>query len=310
MKNKRVLITAECEDSGEVTNYMRPIFDSLVNQGFQVYSVYWKNIDENAHAEKVHDVSKGKILNEVNLNDLTDFFHLFQMGPIYEGLSKLKEIIRSLDDNFEGIKINDPSTMLDNMDKSYLLRLQDKRFKIPETTKFSSSEKVNQIKSNFEQGEKHIIKPINGERGNFIMPLENLTDDILKKISANSSEILVQKFIPEIYEGEKSLIFLGDTYSHGILKLPPEGSFYSHIMNGGTALSYSPTREEINLGFAVREAWPTPINVMRLDMVSNNEGKPLIMEVELINPDLFFKYTEDFKGFAERLGQYYTKILK
>ena len=100
-------------------------------------------------------------------------------------------------------------------------------------------------------------------------------------------DIMVQPFLPGIAsEGEISLIFFGGEFSHAIRKVPQAGDYRVQDMYGGTVHPHVPTTEEIRLATSALRRTPLPTTYARVDLV-RHEGQLLIMELELIEPELF-----------------------
>ena len=98
---------------------------------------------------------------------------------------------------------------------------------------------------------------------------------------------LLQEFVPEIRSrGEVSLVFLGGSFSHAVLKRPAAGDFRVQTDFGGKLEPATPTRETIAFGDAVLAAAARPWLYARVDLVEAESG-PVLMELELIEPDLF-----------------------
>ncbi|MFL9603558.1 RimK family alpha-L-glutamate ligase, partial [Aeromonas dhakensis] len=53
-------------------------------------------------------------------------------------------------------------------------------------------------------------------------------------------DLVVQQYLPEITEGEWSLIFFGGQYSHAVRKCPAEGDFRVQTHFGGSARAELP----------------------------------------------------------------------
>ena len=101
------------------------------------------------------------------------------------------------------------------------------------------------------------------------------------------SGCLVQEFVPEIQSrGEISLVFLGGTYSHAVLKRPSAGDFRVQHDFGGSLEAITPGADAVAFGEVVLAAAARPCLYARVDLVETGSG-PALMELELIEPDLF-----------------------
>ena len=103
----------------------------------------------------------------------------------------------------------------------------------------------------------------------------------------SSSDILIQPLMPQISDGEMSLVFIGKKYSHSVLKKPKDGDFISNIEYGGTETIIQPNPEIISQAENIVNLIPGPLLYARVDGIIV-DGKFMLMELELIEPHLFF----------------------
>lgn len=104
-------------------------------------------------------------------------------------------------------------------------------------------------------------------------------------------EGLVQPYVDSIEsEGEYSLFYFGDKYSHAINKRPRSGDFRVQEEHGGIISSIHATDELLQAGQFVLERIDEHLLYARIDFV-NWQGALRLMEVELIEPSLYFSYS-------------------
>jgi glutathione synthase/RimK-type ligase-like ATP-grasp enzyme len=112
---------------------------------------------------------------------------------------------------------------------------------------------------------------------------------------------LVQPFVPEISEGEWSLLYFGGRYSHAVLKRPAAGEYRVQPQFGsqvGRAEPDAALRAAAQRALQAAEAAAgAPTAYARIDGVVAG-GRFLLMEAELIEPLLFFA------GDAEAVGRF------
>jgi glutathione synthase/RimK-type ligase-like ATP-grasp enzyme len=115
-------------------------------------------------------------------------------------------------------------------------------------------------------------------------------------------DVLVQEVVPEIArDGEWSLMFIGGSYSHAMLKKPRSGDFRVQQELGGTA--DPATAPSVVVAAAERVAAHIPGRWLyaRIDGVVTPRGF-MLMEAECIEPLLFFEYaTGAYERFASAL---------
>ncbi len=101
---------------------------------------------------------------------------------------------------------------------------------------------------------------------------------------------IYQPFVRDIQVGgERSLMVLGGVATHAVQKVPKAGDFRVQDDHGGTWSPYEPTAEEIAFAQrAVAAVEPRP-QYARVDIVRGNDGALQIMELELIEPELWLR---------------------
>jgi len=96
-------------------------------------------------------------------------------------------------------------------------------------------------------------------------------------------------------QGEAGLIFLGGRHSHAIGKGPmlvagagPQPHLYRHEQIGALAASAAQL-EAAHRALAAAEQLVGPTAYARVDLVSLDDGTPAVLELELLDPALFFE---------------------
>lgn len=120
-------------------------------------------------------------------------------------------------------------------------------------------------------------------------------DETLAELAA-AGDALVQPAVESIdTDGEVSLIRLGDRWSHAVRKFPPAGGFLVHERHGGRLTDHEPTPRELEVAAAALACSPAPVHAARVDLV-RIDGEPVVMELELIEPELFLRRSPDAAG--------------
>lgn len=120
-------------------------------------------------------------------------------------------------------------------------------------------------------------------------------------------DALVQPFVTTVaQDGESSLIYFDGRFSHAVRKLPRPGEYRVQERYGGTVVSHQPTPAELSTAAAALAAAPGNTAYARIDTVPDSDG-PLLMEAELIEPELFLPMHPDAArrfaaGLAARLS--------
>lgn len=118
---------------------------------------------------------------------------------------------------------------------------------------------------------------------------------------------MVQPYLPEIERsGEVSMIFFGGAFSHAIAKRPQPGDFRVQPEYDGIIGSYRPDAAEHEAAARILAAVEEPLLYARIDLVRGLDGAPLLIELELIEPDLYLGYDE---GAGERFAAAVLAVL-
>lgn len=190
--------------------------------------------------------------------------------------------------------INSENIIRWNLDKHYLLDLQQNGVHICESYFIekgtSSTLKVLSEKyglTNF------VIKPcISGAaRHTYQVNSETISEyeSIFKKLISQEA-FIIQPFQHNIVEkGEISLMIMNGEFTHAVLKIAKKGDFRVQDDFGGSVHNYNPTEEEIAFAEKAVNACPEKPMYARVDVFTDNNGKLAIAELELIEPELWFR---------------------
>lgn len=112
---------------------------------------------------------------------------------------------------------------------------------------------------------------------------------------------IVQPYLPEIERsGEVSMIHFGGAFSHAVSKRPRPGDFRVQPEFDGIIAAHRPDRDERAAADRILEAVGEPLLYARIDLVRGPDGQPLLIELELIEPDLYLGHdAEAGRRFAE-----------
>ena len=196
-----------------------------------------------------------------------------------------------------------------NIKKTYLRDLEDRGVPVVPTlwSRDLSEQRILELHEQLGT-EQFVIKPLIGATA----------DDTLRLHRGQSSSetqqaieifrdrpFLAQPFVDSVVEvGEFSLFYFAGEYSHAILKSPAEGDFRVQEEHGGQIQSTIADTELLDAGAAAMTAIDTILLYARVDLVRLPDGTPAIMELELIEPSLYFAYNERSpQRFAEALDR-------
>jgi glutathione synthase/RimK-type ligase-like ATP-grasp enzyme len=118
-----------------------------------------------------------------------------------------------------------------------------------------------------------------------LLEIQAVYGDIRKE-----NDLIIQKFVDEIeVEGEISLVFMDRKYSHAIKKFPKSGDFRIQSQFGGAYKSFEPPESLISTAEEIIRFVDGPLLYVRVDGIMLH-GKFHLMELELIEPDLYFDF--------------------
>ena len=102
---------------------------------------------------------------------------------------------------------------------------------------------------------------------------------------------MIQPYLPRIEtDGEVSLLYFAGRYSHAIRKVPPPGEFRVQPEYDGIIARHEPAPDELEAAERILGAVEEELLYARVDLVRGLGGEPELIELELIEPDLYLGY--------------------
>ncbi len=184
---------------------------------------------------------------------------------------------------------NDAETIAWNSDKRYLRELAAAGVRTVPTVWVERGERIDLeevlqgegwdeavVKPVVDLGARNLQRARAGERSSAL-------ETVLQRQGA-----MVQPFLPSLQDqGELSLICIEGQFSHAVRKRPAPGDFRVQSLWGGTFAAAEP--EAAHLEIAERtlsHVAATPLYA-RVDLVNDLDGEPCLIELELIEPNLY-----------------------
>ncbi|WP_223033328.1 ATP-grasp domain-containing protein [Hanstruepera marina] len=181
-----------------------------------------------------------------------------------------------------------------NLDKHYLLDLEKAGVRIAKTHFIETGSQITLAQLHKQLNwEETVLKPcISGAaRHTYKLSLNNLSDyeSVFSDLIVQES-MMLQPFQHNIVsEGELSLMVFNGQFTHAVLKKAKIGDFRVQDDFGGTVHSHIPSKEEIVFAEnAVKACKELPIYA-RVDIFTDNDGQIALSELELIEPELWFR---------------------
>lgn len=178
-----------------------------------------------------------------------------------------------------------------NMHKGYLLELsREHGIPIPPTILIERGQRI-ELGHVLDRLETHevVVKPAISLSSHNTRRMRRGDDEAAAVFDAQIAheDVLVQPFLPAINQGELSLVFFGGAYSHAVLKRPASGDFRVQKEFGGMHSLARPHLSVISQAARVLSATGERLDFARVDGIVV-DGTLLLMELELIDPVLFF----------------------
>lgn len=151
---------------------------------------------------------------------------------------------------------------------------------------------INYVKRELAKGKRVVLKPNISASGQDTILIdkhassEKILSYFVSQFSVNK-KVMIQDYISDVKNGEISMIYISGTFSHSVLRYPGIFSDKKETIEIETSDKFvqwcNGVVEKLNLSDEL---------YARIDIVITKEG-PLIMEIELNEPDLFFRKIHD-----------------
>ena len=230
-----------------------------------------------------------------------------------EDPERFLELLQTIVD--EGvILVNDLSLVRWNLPKTYLRDLEQRGAAIV-PSRWHETMSLDAITDAFDafDSPRIIVKPVvnTNARDTFVLTPDRASALVPALDAAFCDRpFMVQPFIESIRtDGEFSLFFFDNEFSHAIRKLPKPGDFRVQEEYGSEVSVVDPdplllaTAERV-----LRLVEPEPVYA-RVDFVCDDDGRYRIMELELIEPSMYLRMNEKApRRFAEAFDRYVKKM--
>ena len=204
-----------------------------------------------------------------------------------------------------------------NSHKRYLLELAERGVPVTPTTLVPSGTAVagHEILESFDDPAGFIVKPAESVGSLGLTRWDGDETgragviDAVGELHRTGQDALVQPLLTGVMTtGETSMIFLDGTLSHAVVKVPANGDIRSQPEWGADVAAWVPTAAQRALGTAALAAAGAVLGhdvsdfaYARVDTVDTGGAlgvDPVLMELELIEPDLYLAYDD---GAADRV---------
>jgi hypothetical protein len=181
--------------------------------------------------------------------------------------------------------LNGASVASWNFDKAYLIELRQRGIEVVPTALILSPSSIEPALAEL-RTQDIVVKPRFGADSFGTQRMDGSVSAIEKHFDTFGGQggLLIQPFIAEIeQQRERSLVFIGGRYSHAL---------YRNAFGRGPTRQtpdnfHSPTPDELRYCESLFAFLGAPLDYARVDLVPI-DGTPTLMELELIDPSLFF----------------------
>lgn len=260
-------------------------YQPLKELGWRVEEVPWKkaNVD-------------WRIFDVVVIRSPWDYFKYPQL---------FLEVLAQIEDS--GTRLANPLRVVKwNLDKSYLRDLESKGIAIVPTLwtdRLHSNDldlAFDHFASQVVDGKKThcneiVVKPTIGAGAfdTFRLNRDNPEQFVEALDVFTTQPAMIQPFLNSVVDrGEYSLFYFGNEFSHCVSKLPKPGDFRVQEEHGGLITARQPDTDMLAISQRVFDAIGEPLLYARIDLVYLPSGELAVIEVELIEPSLYFGYDD------------------
>jgi glutathione synthase/RimK-type ligase-like ATP-grasp enzyme len=209
---------------------------------------------------------------------------------------------------------NEPGLIEWNSDKRYLADMADAGLAVIPTVFAGPGDPVPELEGEL------VVKPVVGagarDTGRFGPSAHDAARELIDRIRSRGGTAMVQPYLPDAdVGGETAIVFVAGELSHVLHKkavLAPdevaplregdltaaEAMFRPDLVTAGTANADQVEKAQRVIAHLTERFGTAPLYA-RVDMLTGTDGKPVLLELEAVEPNLYFETTP---GAAERLA--------
>lgn len=174
---------------------------------------------------------------------------------------------------------NRPNSIKEFNEKIFALHFKDF---IPRTLVTSNLEKVINFHADHET---IVVKPLDGMGGDSIYKMDDMEDEnldiLLDMTEDETTQIIVQEFIPEIYQGDfRILIIHGKPFEKTLARIPQGDSFKGNLAAGGKGVVMDINKKQKDVAGSIGKLLVSKgINFAGIDMIGD-----YLTEINITSP--------------------------
>jgi glutathione synthase/RimK-type ligase-like ATP-grasp enzyme len=176
-----------------------------------------------------------------------------------------------------------------NSDKTYLRELAEQGVRTVPTAWVARGEGADLETILAERGwEQAVVKPVIDLGAKNLRRMRRGEGPTALEAVLRHHDAMVQPFLPTLEDqGELSLVYIAGKFSHAARKRPAKGDFRVQSLWGGTVEPAEADPVHLELAEASLAHLDEPPLYARVDLVTGLDGNPSLIELELIEPNLF-----------------------
>jgi glutathione synthase/RimK-type ligase-like ATP-grasp enzyme len=189
---------------------------------------------------------------------------------------------------------NPRDVVLWNMNKRYLLELQERGTVMPETLVVDATSNKDVYIAIKQQGwTEAVAKPLVGQGGGGVVRLDPKNFEKWPDLSVDQTQLILQDFRSEISKlGETILVFFEGEFSHAVRRIVAPGEWRSNFRFGARRVKCGASSSIVQQAKKALSILSVPPLYGRVDGLVDGENLT-VMELELVEPDLGFAEVPD-----------------
>lgn len=247
--------------------------ETLIARGYTVEIVAWDN--------RSYDFSQVKLAIIRSCWDYDERLEEFLIA-----MAKIEE---------KCILLNSWEMIRGNSNKYYLQDLKAKGIPIVPTVFIKDSAQILSALNNFTT-EQIVVKPVISASGRNTYRFHRTERELItEKVEEllKFKDVMIQPYLNTIEsKGEKSTVVIDGQIVYTMLKKPAAGNFLVHTHRGGKYVKDQADIKDQSFIRQVLDALPELPLYLRIDYLFDSAGNPLLLELELIEPNLYLAVNE------------------
>ena len=292
------------EENKKYSKEVLAFINEFKNNNWIIYLTSIDNFDlKDGIYKRIYDVNNdyNHTMSIIEVNKIIDAMIIRVIGSVEGNFNNIRNYLSYLEENYQGLVINNPKAMIKGMTKHYLKEVDDKELfdigikKIP-TDIYERTISYENISKKYNNLHDYIIKPVSGELSNSLANLGKIDEHFLRYKENKVLGWVVQPIMKEVWNGEYQIVFLNSNpiyaqskeYTYIDSSIPSQKNRILH--------KYNPSDSEINMGKRLISYFSNKYNldiyICRIDFLKDKDNFPILLEFEMVNPGFFIGYMD------------------